>query len=139
MVKIIPTQKRELLTNLEVYKLVATHQEAEKAKSKGRKKANRADEGLNTVTLETLNYLKKTSAPKQNLEMISEFAARIKSDPSQQDEKKKLTNAEIVQFINLRPTQAVEVSLIVEDIEERIDEESVDRIAEITSELLPEP
>ena len=42
MVKIIPTQKRELLTNLEVYKLVATHQEAEKAKSKGRKKANRA-------------------------------------------------------------------------------------------------
>ena len=42
MVKIIPTQKRELLTNLEVYKLVATHQEAEKAKSKGRKKANKA-------------------------------------------------------------------------------------------------
>ena len=111
------------------------------------------DEGLNTVTLETLNYLKKTGAPKQNLEMISEFASRLKTDPSQQDEKKKLTNAEIIQFINLRPTQvnvsncvgvnilvqAVEVSLIVEDIEERIDEESVDRIAEITSELLPEP
>ena len=33
----------------------------------------------------------------------------------------------------------MEVSLIVEDIEERIDEESVDRIAELTSELLPEP
>lgn len=46
MVKIIPTQKRELLTNLEVYKLVATHQEAEKAKSKGRKKANRAGKFL---------------------------------------------------------------------------------------------
>ena len=30
------------------------------------------------------------------------------------------------------------MSLIVEDIEERIDEESVDRIAELTSELLPE-
>merc|ERR1711970_1444501 len=114
----------ELLTNLEVYKLVATHQEAEKAKSKGRKKANRADEGLNTVTLETLNYLKKTGAPKQSMEMISDFASRLKADPSQQNEKKKLTNAEIMQFINLRPTQAVEVSLIVEDIEERVDEDS---------------
>merc|ERR1712035_63763 len=101
-------------TNLEVYKLVATHQEAEKAKSKGRKKANKADEGLNTVTLETLNYLKKTGAPKQNLEMISEFASRLKSDPSQQDDTKKLTNAEIVQFINLRPTQ-VNVSIYVGD------------------------
>ena len=72
------------------------------------------DEGLNTVTLETLNYLKKTGAPKQNLEMISEFASRLKSDPSQQDNTKKLTNAEIVQFINLRPTQ-VNVSIYVGD------------------------
>merc|ERR1712062_265972 len=85
------------------------------------------DQGLNTVILETINYLKATPAANQNINEIRDFTNKLKSDT----DGAKLMPGEIIQFINLRPKQAVEVSLLVEDIEERIDEESVDRLAEL--------
>merc|ERR1712212_9285 len=135
MVKVIPTKKREILSNYEVFQFVSRHQEEEKAKTKGKRTINnKADEGLNTVTLEIFNYLKKQSASKQTEEMMKTFAKKMIED----QDGKKLTNAEIMQFINLRPVSAAEVSVIVQDIEERIDEDSVDRLAEMAADLLPQ-
>ena len=49
MVKVLPTQHRQLLANFEVASLVAQHQESEKKKSKVKRVANKAG---------FLNYLK---------------------------------------------------------------------------------
>mmetsp|Transcript_71228 Transcript_71228/g.225122 ORF Transcript_71228/g.225122 Transcript_71228/m.225122 type:complete len:140 (+) Transcript_71228:91-510(+) len=47
-----------------------------------------------------------------------------------------LTKAEKLQLINLRPTSAVEVHLVVEDCEERLKPEQVDNLIELVSEHL---
>lgn len=59
------------------------------------------DEALNTVTLETGNYLKRTPAVKQSTETIHQFVKEIKEN----SDGSKLFPNEIIQFINLRPTQ----------------------------------
>merc|ERR1712110_466088 len=64
MVKVIPNSKRELLTNSEVFQIVTKHQNEERERAKKSRKPAKADEALNTVTLETVNYLKKTPAAK---------------------------------------------------------------------------
>lgn len=133
MVKVIATKTRELLANFEVAELVTQHQEAEKKKSKVKRVANKADEGLNTVTLEIMNYLKKQNTKTTASEM-KEYVSKLREDPDGH----KLTRAEIMQFINLRPTQPVEVNVIVKDIEERIDEDSVERLAQLTENMIPE-
>merc|ERR1712189_88156 len=117
MVKVIATKSRELLANFEVAELVTQHQEAEKKKSKVKRVANKADEGLNTVTLEILNYLKKQPT-KANSDQMKEYVQKLRADT----DGRKLTRAEIMQFVNLRPITPVEVNVIVKDIEERIDE-----------------
>jgi len=80
-----------------------------------------------------MNYLKKQNTKATASEM-KEYVSKLREDPDGH----KLTRAEIMQFINLRPTQPVEVNVIVKDIEERIDEDSVERLAQLTENMIPE-
>lgn len=133
MVKVIPNAQRELLTNSEVLDIVTQHQNEQKGQAKERRKPLKADEALNTVTLETGNYLKRTPAVKQSTETIHQFVKEIKEN----SDGSKLFPNEIIQFINLRPTQPVELNLLVEDIEERIEEDNVEKLCEFINNLLP--
>merc|ERR1712035_140589 len=122
--KVIPTERRELLTNFEVLEAVNRYQNEQKEKAKKRKHSVKADEALNTVTLETANYLSKLPAAQQSKEGIVEFVQKLKAD----DDGAKLLPNELMQIVNLRPQQPVELYLLIEDIEGRISEENVDKL-----------
>ncbi len=47
------------------------------------------------------------------------------------------TEAEYIQFVNLRPKQAVEIQLIIENSEERLTEEQIEKIIATLKETLP--
>jgi len=70
-----------------------------------------------------LKYLESTPCVQETPQNIKNFINRI----NELEGKARLTKAEKLQFINLAPSNHVEVHLIVEEIEERID----------SSELLP--
>jgi len=106
---------------------VNRYQNEQKEKAKKRKHSVKADEALNTVTLETANYLSKLPAAQQTKEGIVEFVQKIKADP---DGAKLLPN-ELIQIVNMRPEQTVELYLLIEDIEGRITEENVDKLQEL--------
>ena len=65
--------------------------------------SNYLDEALNTVTLETANYLSKLPAAQQTKEGIVEFVQKLKADP---DGAKLLPN-ELIQIVNMRPEQVI--------------------------------
>ena len=67
-----------------------------------------SDEGLNTVTLEILNYLKKQPT-KANSDQMKEYVQKLRADT----DGRKLTRAEIMQFVNLRPITVSTRSAIV--------------------------
>lgn len=51
----------------------------------------------------------------------------------------KLTRAELLQVLNLAPCSEVEVHLIVEECEERLDEQQMAQFLDIVSKHLPRP
>lgn len=51
----------------------------------------------------------------------------------------KLTRAELVQVLNLAPASEVEVHLIVEECEERLNEEQMDAFLQVVGRHLPRP
>ena len=71
MVKVIPTDKREILTNFEVFQLVSEHQEEQKAQSKGRKKANKAGTCCFTFCLFFVDFSKNSSFTSTPLKSMS--------------------------------------------------------------------
>ncbi|CAK8681869.1 unnamed protein product [Clavelina lepadiformis] len=109
-----------MLSNYEVLKVLNDYA-AEQKENK------RNDQNLSTITYETLKYLNETPAGLQNEEIIPEVVKALSSFG--------LTKAEKLQLINLRPTTAVEISLIVEESEERISENQIEEILRIISQL----
>ncbi|KAK6735695.1 hypothetical protein RB195_018744 [Necator americanus] len=85
---------------------------SEVKKQEEKKAKNDRSKHLSTVLYETAKYLKTTSAQEQNVEVVEKFIRAIRPY--------KLTAAETMQIINLRPTTAAEIQLIVEESEERI-------------------
>lgn len=61
--------------------------------------------------------LQSTPCIAQTPKIVEDFAAAVTTF--------KLTKAELLQLINLRPTTPVEIQLIVEECEERITEDQV--------------
>nr|NP_001027775.1 calcitonin gene-related peptide receptor component protein [Ciona intestinalis]BAB85994.1 calcitonin gene-related peptide receptor component protein [Ciona intestinalis] len=90
-------------------------------------KNSRNNQNLSTITYETIKYLSETPAGLQNQACIETTLKALLPFG--------LTKAEKLQLVNLRPTTAVEISLIVEESEERITEEQIDEIIEIVSRL----
>jgi len=92
----------------------------------------RPDAGLQqlaTVSYETLRYLEMTPCRKQSPEALAAFARAVASFS--------LTKAERLQLLNHRPTSAVILSLLVEEIDERLttDEQIEELIGAIGSAL----
>jgi len=92
----------------------------------------RPDSGLQqlaTVSYETLCYLERTPCQKQSSESLVAFARAMASFS--------LTKAERLQLLNHRPTSAVTLSLLVEEIDERLttDEQIEELIGAVQSTL----
>ena len=115
-----------MLSNYEVLQILEEYANEKKDKSKMSKR----DQHLSTVTYETIKYLNETPSVNQNQETIQKVVRLL--EPFQ------LTKAEKLQLVNLRPTTPVELSLIIEESEERISEEQIDEILDIVCNL-PEP
>lgn len=77
------------------------------------------------------DYLVQFAACSQTPESVQEFLLKV--------EKFSLTKAERLQVLNLRPSTAVEVHLIVEDCEERMSSSTVDELLETVRNTLPPP
>lgn len=111
-----------LLTNAEVYEIL----KGAKAKQ-GRQ--TKASQNHNTIVYETLKYLNTTPSATQNKSKMVPFLKDIA--------KFKLTAAETMQIINLRPEHPIEVQLVVEECEERLSEEEVLELINIVVEYFP--
>lgn len=102
-----------LLTNAEVYQLLY--------QAKGNLRPNTDIGKYGTIVYETLKYFNDTpggpytAKESQIIKLINEL--------KQKDFK--LFPAELIQIINLKPTQLFEIQLIVEESEERLSEERV--------------
>lgn len=112
-----------MLSNYEVLQILEEYAKEKKEKSKMSKR----DQNLSTVTYETIKYLNDTPSVGQNEETIQKVVRLL--------EPFKLTKAEKLQLVNLRPTTPVELSLIIEESEERISEEQIDEILDIVANL----
>ncbi|CAJ0606502.1 unnamed protein product [Cylicocyclus nassatus] len=114
-----------LLTNYEVLRLVNESKKQEDKKAK-----NDRSKHLSTILYETSKYLKTTPAQEQNPEVIEKLIRAVAPY--------KLTAAETMQLINLRPTTAAEIQLIVEESEERIKtEEKLESLVATVIDCLP--
>jgi hypothetical protein len=66
----------------------------------------------------TIAYLENTAAANQSAEIIKNFFSLL----GQQLPEVKITSAELLQLVNLRPASCVEIHKIIEECEERISE-----------------
>ncbi|XP_057475372.1 uncharacterized protein LOC130763476 [Actinidia eriantha] len=74
--------------------------------------------------------LEQSIACNQTRESVTEFTGKCK--------KYKLTDAEILNIINIRPSSAVEIDPIIEQCEKRLGE-SVEELVELVAEVFPAP
>ncbi|XP_037772461.1 DNA-directed RNA polymerase III subunit RPC9-like [Penaeus monodon] len=118
--------KGAVLSNCEVYALLQDLCRQEK----GRKNMMKTQADLANIAFETMKYLEKTACRNQNAEVIQGFLQAVKEF--------KLTKAEKLQLINLRPTTPVEMQLIIEDSEERLSEEQVEELIGLVELHLPD-
>lgn len=96
---------------------------------KGQSKQSKLQTNLATISYEITQYLENSACAKQSPEIIATFMKAV--------EPFKLTKAEKLQLLNLRPRTAVEIQLIVEESEERLTEEQIYELLEIVKENLP--
>lgn len=96
---------------------------------KGQSKQSKTQKNLATISYEITQYLENTACAKQSPEIIESFMKAL--------EPFKMTKAEKIQLLNLRPQTAVEIQLIVEESEERLTEEQIYELLEVVKEHLP--
>ncbi|XP_053649451.2 DNA-directed RNA polymerase III subunit RPC9 isoform X1 [Cherax quadricarinatus] len=98
----VVNSKGAVLSNCEVYSLL---QDLCQQGAKGRRNLAKTQTHLANIAYDTLKYLEKTPCRNQNPEIIQRFLQSVKDF--------KLTKAEKLQLINLRPTTPVEMQLMV--------------------------
>ncbi|KAI9562601.1 hypothetical protein GHT06_010055 [Daphnia sinensis] len=112
-----------ILSNFEVLELLSS------LRGKGDQPRNQSG-SLATITYETIKYLEGTPAATQSDKCLKKFLNEVK--------KFGLTKKEKTMLLNLRPTTAVEISLIVQSAEqERLTEEQTEELIEIIQNTLP--
>uniref|UniRef100_A0A915BD55 DNA-directed RNA polymerase III subunit RPC9 n=1 Tax=Parascaris univalens TaxID=6257 RepID=A0A915BD55_PARUN len=116
--------QQTVLTNAEMYQLVL-----ERRKSHSELSKDQRVKALGTVIYETSSYLQNTPAATQKVENIENLIRALAPF--------KLTAAETLQVINLRPSTAIELQLVVEECEERLTEDQMGQLVNIISENLP--
>ncbi|KAM9998508.1 hypothetical protein ACTFIY_008161 [Dictyostelium cf. discoideum] len=109
--KIIKKDKEEIITNFEVLQLL--------------KHKRRIEEQvlLNEFVNNVIRYLETTPASKQTIESVKECKKSVTklADTSGC----KILKGEMLQILNIAPSSEVEVHLVIEDCEDRIDAKEV--------------
>ena len=121
----VKNERAALLSNYEVYTLLKDIQTGQN----GQQKPGSNQKNLATISYETLQYLKGTPCKDQSPEIISQLMTALAPYG--------LTKAEKLQILNLRPTTAVEIQLIVEESEERLTVEQIEELIEVVNTYLP--
>jgi len=121
----IVNESAALLSNFEVLALL---KDISSGKN-GQRKPGKKEKNVATITYSTLKYLEKTPCGEQSTEAISKFMLALKPF--------RLTRAEKLQLLNLRPSSAVEIQLIIEESEERLSEEEIDDLLEVVASCFP--
>ena len=110
------------VTNCEVLAFLR-EQRAKVAQSKLQKTGKVA-----TLVLETLSSLEKTPAVNQGEESVAQFLSEMKPF--------ELSSSELLMLCNHCPASPVELHLLVEESEERLDDQQVEKILEIVRRVL---
>ncbi|XP_074594959.1 RNA polymerase III subunit I [Brevipalpus obovatus] len=116
---------RALLSNYEVLKAL------QEVKKNSRLKGDQKN--LATVTYEAIKYLEETPCVHQSEDSVTNFLKAIKEKGF------RLTKGEKLQIVNSRPSNLVELQLLIEENEERFSEEALNTILSIVQEHLPNP
>ncbi|KAG5245094.1 calsequestrin [Salix suchowensis] len=84
-----------------------------------------------TSEYKAYDYLVETPACNQTRENINEFLERFK--------KYNLAKAELLNIINIRPSQTVEIYTIIEEMDSRFEMPIIEELVELVEEVLPPP
>ncbi|KAJ1984569.1 hypothetical protein H4R33_004323 [Dimargaris cristalligena] len=115
-----------LLSNYEVLALLKEQETYQKTQSK---LDPIATSNLLTVQFETLKFLNESPASVQTPDALQQYMEAMKDW--------KLTKAEKLQILNLRPKSAVELLILIEECEERFTVEQLEDILGIVEQTLP--
>ncbi|XP_043254461.1 DNA-directed RNA polymerase III subunit RPC9 isoform X2 [Colletes gigas] len=97
---------------------------------KANKKQKMKQNQLATITYQTIRYLEETPCKRQSPEKIKDFLKAI--------EPYKLTKCEKLTLLNVCPKTALEIQLIVEDSEDRLNDEEVESLLQVITSILGE-
>ncbi|GFT17294.1 DNA-directed RNA polymerase III subunit RPC9 [Nephila pilipes] len=84
---------------------------------------------FNTIVYETVKYIEEMPCATQTPESVKNFLKAIAPYS--------LTKAEKLQLLNMRPTSLVEIQLLIEESEERFNEDQMNEILRVVSATLP--
>lgn len=115
----IESASTALLSNLEVLQALKQYKTAKK--SAGLR-------NLATISYETLQYLENTPAKSQSTESVVQFIKATKIY--------NLTKYEILWMINDPPTSALQITLLLEDIDERLTDDQTNEILQLSQTYL---
>ncbi|XP_053389810.1 DNA-directed RNA polymerase III subunit RPC9-like [Mercenaria mercenaria] len=118
----VKNDKSAMLSNYEVLNLLSDMH-------KGQSKQSKLQTNLATISYEITHYLENSACSKQSPELVANFIKTL--------DRFKLTKAEKMQLLNLRPKTAVEIQLIVEESEERLTEDQIYELLDLVKEHLP--
>ncbi|KAJ1721367.1 hypothetical protein LPJ53_004091 [Coemansia erecta] len=120
-------RQQALLSNYEVFLVLS--EEDERQKDVKTKRRVRYPENVTTLMFEGLQYLNDTACTTQSAEQIKDLKEALAEY--------ELTKGEILQIINIRPTQPVELSFIIEECGDRFEVADLEEMCEIVCEKLP--
>uniref|UniRef100_A0A2C9JPI7 DNA-directed RNA polymerase III subunit RPC9 n=2 Tax=Biomphalaria glabrata TaxID=6526 RepID=A0A2C9JPI7_BIOGL len=120
----VKSENYAMLSNFEVLGLLRDIQAG-----RGQKKPNKYQSNLATITYETIKCLENWPCSHHSAEGITQVMKALS--------KFKLTPAEKLQLINLRPSTAVEIQLVVEESEERLTESQIEELLDLIATYLP--
>ncbi|KAI8970166.1 HRDC-like protein [Mycotypha africana] len=124
----IKNARSALLSNYEVFRLLEESQATQKRLQKADPTIT-YPEHLRTVQFELTEYLKETPCSTQTTEQIANFLNQMSPY--------NLTKAERLMLLNLRPKDLVGVYLVIEECEERFNEEELEAMLNIIVTTLP--
>jgi hypothetical protein len=118
-----------LLSNNEVYLLLKEREQQYLNKKTQNKKTKSAS--IPSIISDSIKHLESTSCTHQNEDIIKNFLNKCLQF--------ELTKVEKLQLLNQRPTNAVELQLLIESSEERFTLEQMDEILDFVNQTLPLP
>ena len=126
------------LTNYEALRFLKELKAAigSKKQEKGKPKV-KVNKSLLTVTLEAIKTLEDSPAGLQEEHHVREMALQLGDLCREQNIN--LTKYELVQLANLRPISAVDIQLLIENSEERLNDQQVEEVLRVVGETLPGP